>query len=393
MTAMLRPFSAATLERVVVSATKVPPKKEELLGKWGKHLSGRMLECDWTRSEGWSSLKLGHAKLELSPAASCLHYALQCFEGLKAYRGDDGKIRLFRPELNAQRLNRSLKRLEMPEIPEIEFIEAMRKFVAAEEAWVPSGEGYAAYLRPTAIATDAALGVGAANHVKFFTILSPVGPYFVDGYKPVPIYAESAIIRAWPGGVGQFKIGSNYGPSIMPQTVAKAKHGAQQVLYCTPDPETGRKRLTEVGSMNIFIVWKRGDKIELATPPLEHADILPGVTRRSILDLAANYDDNLTVSEHTDIYLDDVLQASNDGDLLEVFGAGTAAIVAPINAIVLHQSDVPPNQHSSPTTYDDLLQIPVPTGDSGLGPLAERLLKDLTAIHYGRTASDWCVEV
>mmetsp|Transcript_20111 Transcript_20111/g.64774 ORF Transcript_20111/g.64774 Transcript_20111/m.64774 type:complete len:184 (+) Transcript_20111:703-1254(+) len=178
----------------------------------------------------------------------------------------------------------------------------------------------------------------------------------------------------------------------MPQTEAKNKIGASQVLYCTPDPVTKRKRLTEVGSMNIFLVWANPTtgKPELVTPPLAHQDILPGVTRQSILDLARSYGGDLcTVSDTTDIFLDDVQKAADESRLLEVFGSGTAAVIAPIKSIFLAADD-------DEKKNTNIQELAVPVDDAtGLGPIASKLLNDLTAAHYGRSplSADWCVDV
>ena len=377
---MSRPFDATRMvfERAGVQPLKAA--KEALLGQWGKHLSGRMLSCEWNSEEGWSSPVIRDSRpLALSPAASCLHYALQCFEGMKAYKGDDGKIRLFRPELNAKRFNTSLKRLAMPELPEDEFVEALKLFVRDQEDWIPEGEGYAGYLRPTAIATDAALGVGPPQNVTFFALLSPVGPYFHAGFKPVSVYADSVNVRAWPSGHGAYKIGANYAPSIRPQKAA-AKLGASQVLYCTAEGQ--RQRLTEVGSMNIFVLWTDAQtgRLTLSTPLLHRGDILPGVTRRSVLELAMKTDhkDRLVVDDQTDIYIDQLQLAAKEGRLLELFGAGTAALICPIKSILLQNDE----------------QIQAPNADH-VGPLVTRLLTDLGDIHYGRSplSKDWCQEV
>lgn len=280
-------LDAAKLEITRCATNATPPANDALVGQWGRIFSPHMLTVDWTVENGWATPVIEpHTDLRLSPAAMALHYALQCFEGMKAYRGEDDQIRLFRPELNATRMTSSLERLAMPTFDQAQFVELLKRFVAVESAWVPRGEGHSMYLRPTCIATDPFLGVGVPRRAKLFVVASPVGPYFPDGFKPITVVADAANVRAWPGGAGDTKVGGNYAPTIKPaQDASKATAGkAQQVLYLFGDDH----RVTEVGAMNVFVVWKtREGSVELVTAPLDYGDILPGVTRRSVLDLAA----------------------------------------------------------------------------------------------------------
>jgi branched-chain amino acid aminotransferase len=163
-----------------------PPANDALVGQWGRVFSPHMLRVDWTATDGWSTPRIQpHAPLQLSPAAMTLHYALQCFEGMKAYRGDDDAIRLFRPDLNAKRMTSSLQRLAMPTFDETAFVELLKRFVEVEQDWVPRGEGHSMYLRPTCVATDPFLGVGVPQEATLYVIASPVGPYFpVRGRRP-----------------------------------------------------------------------------------------------------------------------------------------------------------------------------------------------------------------
>ncbi|KAJ8598947.1 hypothetical protein CTAYLR_009644 [Chrysophaeum taylorii] len=354
------------LSKLVVKegARRKVPRNDELKGAFGKVFSDHMLVAEWDGEWGAPRIE-PFGDLKISPAASSLHYALQCFEGMKAYRGDDDVIRLFRPDLNAARLNESLDRLAMPRVENL--VEAVGTLVSHDRRFVPSGDGFAAYLRPTVIATDPHLGVGPPNRCLFFALLSPVGPYFPAGFNPIVVYADTQYVRAWPGGCGGNKVGANYGPTILPQQLAARRHGASQVLYC-PDG-----RITEVGSMNFFAVV--GD--DLITPPLDMGDILPGVTRRSILDLAPDL--GLNPVERP-FHLEDLHEAARTGRLREVFGAGTAAIVAPIKAIVTDQGG------TISTTA---------TSVEGLGPVAGALFSRLTDIHYGRDPSHahWTVPI
>ena len=354
-------------------APKAPPDNAALKGMFGKIFSDHMFVCDHVAGEGWGAPAIvPHAPLALSPAAMTLHYALQCFEGMKAYRGGDGVVRLFRPDLNAARMTSSLERLRMPTFEAVAFVECLKALLREDAGWVPEGDGHSAYLRPTAIATDPFLGVGEPSETKLFCILSPVGPYYANGFDPIAVYADSANVRAWPGGAGNTKIGGNYAPSIKPaRDAADATGGAaQQVLYLFGDDH----RVTEVGAMNVFVLWETpyGTR-ELVTAPLDYGDILPGVTRRSVIELA-RAEGAVEVAERP-FTMREVKRAADEGRLLEVFGAGTAAVICPINRI-FYEGDA----------------IDVPTG-ADIGPVAQSFWQKLSDIHYGRVDSPWAVPV
>lgn len=370
-------FDASALTVSTNASPTAPPANEALVGKFGKIFSDHMLVVDWDAESGWGKpAVVPYGNLDLSPAAMTLHYALQCFEGMKAYRGADGTIRLFRPDLNAARMNSSLTRLQMPTFDAADFVECLKALVRADANWVPEGDGHAAYLRPTAIATDPFLGVGVPQRAKLFCILSPVGPYYAGGFDPIAVLADADNVRAWPGGSGNTKIGGNYAPTIKPARDAAAATGgkAQQVLYLFGEDH----RVTEVGAMNVFVLWKTKEgKTELVTAPLAYGDILPGVTRRSVLDLATADPAGLgiDVASERPFTMPEVRDAAAEGRLLEVFGAGTAAVICPINEI-----------------YYEGATVSVPTG-ADIGPVASSLWTKLSDIHYGRAASDWAVPV
>lgn len=208
---------------------------------------------------------------------------------MKAYKDRNGKIRLFRPDRNMQRMNYSMTRLSMPSIDTSNgFLECIKELIRIDEDWIPDKEGYSLYIRPTAIGTSPFLGVHASEQIKLYCILSPVGPYYKSGFKPVKLYADVKNVRAWPGGVGNAKVGGNYAPTIYPSQLAAKKHGCSQVLWLYGEDH----HVTEVGAMNIFFAVKKASDpnvIELVTPPLTQGDILPGVTRASILDLARGW--------------------------------------------------------------------------------------------------------
>ncbi len=289
---------------------------------FGKIFSDHMVTIDWSEGQGWHSATLGPRQpIPLDPAASVLHYAQEIFEGLKAYRLADGSMALFRPEANARRFNASAQRLAMPELPEDLFIEAIRQLVAVDANWFPEVEGGSLYLRPFMIATEAFLGVRPAKEYKFIVIASPAGNYFKSGAPAVSIWV-SDYTRAAPGGTGAAKCGGNYAASLVPTAEAFAK-GHDQVLFLDA---AEHKWVEELGGMNLFFVMADG---RIVTPPLT-GTILPGVTRNSLLQLAA--EEGLKVSEEP-YSLDQWRADAASGALLETFACGTAAVVTPVGKV------------------------------------------------------------
>jgi len=330
-----------------------------------------MLEIDWEKSKGWTAPRIvPYHNLSISPAASSLHYALQCFEGMKAYLDDSNRIRLFRPERNMARLNDSMQRLDFPGFDGEQLINCLKKLCIIDKDWIPKGFGYSLYIRPTAISTYGALGVAAAPQVKLYVITSPVGPYYPSGFKPVKLLADPKYVRAWPGGTGGSKVGSNYGPTIRPQREAAAKGFAQILWLFGPNYE-----VTEVGTMNQFFFWRTPTgKKELITTPLD-GTILPGVTRDSVLSLARGWKEFDVVERPYTI--SEVIKAAEEGRLLEAFGAGTAAIVSPVEGFSFR---------------DKYYQCPIDP-KLGCGPLAKRLVDTLMNIQYGKVPHNWSVVV
>ncbi len=289
---------------------------------FGTHFSDHMVSIDWSEGQGWHSATVGPRQpIPLDPAAAVLHYAQEIFEGLKAYRQQDGGIALFRPEANAARFNRSAERLAMPALPEAVFIESIRQLVAADRDWFPSVEGGSLYLRPFMIATEAFLGVRPAKQYKFLVIASPAGNYFKSGAPAVSIWV-SEYTRAAPGGTGAAKCGGNYAASLVPQAEALAR-GHDQVVFLDA---AERKWIEELGGMNLYFVFDDGS---LITPPLT-GTILPGITRDSIMQLAR--EEGLTVREER-YSLDQWRNDSASGRLVEAFACGTAAVVTPVGKV------------------------------------------------------------
>ncbi|KAL6352832.1 hypothetical protein LRP88_13305 [Fusarium phalaenopsidis] len=281
--------------------------------------------------DGWLDPKITpYQNLSLDPATCVFHYAFECFEGMKAYKDKNGKVRLFRPDKNMARLNKSAARIALPTFEPKSFIELISKFAQLDSRFIPDKRGYSLYLRPTMIGTQKTLGVGAPGSALLYVIASPVGPYYPTGFKAVSLEATDYAVRAWPGGVGDKKLGANYAPCILPQLQA-ASRGFQQNLWLFGEEEY----VTEVGTMNMFVALKNketGQK-ELVTAPLD-GTILEGVTRDSVLALARErlVPEGWKVSERK-YTMKELADASKEGRLLEAFGAGTAAIVSPVRSI------------------------------------------------------------
>ncbi|MBO8138375.1 MAG: branched-chain amino acid aminotransferase [Desulfotomaculum sp.] len=293
---------------------------------FGRIFTDRMFTMKYNAEKGWHDPKIEKYKsFSLDPAACVLHYSQEIFEGLKAYVSEDGRVLMFRPEQNVRRMNRSARRLCMPEIPEEDFLQAMKELVMVEKRWIPRAPGTSLYVRPTMLGTEAFLGVHPSAEYLFYIILSPVGPYFKAGFNPVSIYVEDTLVRAVVGGVGDIKTGGNYAASLKAGEKAQQK-GFSQVLWLDAKEH---KYVEEVGAMNIFFVY--GSK--LVTPPLS-GSILPGITRASILELGP--DMGLEVEERP-ITIDEVIEDINSGRITEVFGSGTAAVVSPVG--LLHYKD------------------------------------------------------
>eukprot|EP00546_Thalassionema_frauenfeldii_P014573 CAMPEP_0178928170 /NCGR_PEP_ID=MMETSP0786-20121207/19707_1 /TAXON_ID=186022 /ORGANISM="Thalassionema frauenfeldii, Strain CCMP 1798" /LENGTH=308 /DNA_ID=CAMNT_0020603909 /DNA_START=117 /DNA_END=1043 /DNA_ORIENTATION=+ len=264
------------------------------------------------------------------------------------------KIRLFRPNMNMKRLQKSMERLQMPghDFDANELTSLLKELLKVDKRWVPDGDGYSLYIRPTVIATHPYLGLAAPTQLLLYIITSPVGPYYPTGFKPIALWASNKFLRAWPGGTGGNKVGGNYAPTMKPQAYAVEK-GYSQVLWLFND------EVTEVGSMNVFFVMKdeKNGVETLVTPPLDRGDILPGVTRDSILQLARTRT-SLRVEERFPT-ISELIDASKEGRLVEAFGAGTAAVVTPIEKIHFEGKDININATGKWTQkfWDDLTRI------------------------------------
>ncbi|GAA3870713.1 branched-chain amino acid aminotransferase [Leifsonia kafniensis] len=322
---------------------------------FGKHFTDHMVTIDWSLGEGWHDARVTpYGPLQLDPASAVLHYAQEIFEGLKAYRHADGSIWTFRPEKNAERLQRSARRLALPELSVADFIESVKQLVAVDGNWVPSGSESSLYLRPFMIANENFLGVRAAQTVAYYVIASPAGAYFANGVSPVKIWLSTEYSRAGRGGTGAAKCGGNYAASLLPQMEA-AENGCAQVLFL--DGETGT-HIDELGGMNIFFVHGTD---RLVTPRLT-GTILEGVTRASIIQLAQ--DRGMTVDER-DVSIDEWRDGVASGAITEVFACGTAAVVTPISQL-------------------KAAEFTIGDADAPAGEITMALREELTDIQHGR---------
>ncbi|XP_038237549.1 branched-chain-amino-acid aminotransferase, mitochondrial [Dermochelys coriacea] len=361
-------FKASDLQVELTNDPKPKPEVGQL--QFGKHFTDHMLTVEWDRERGWGRPHIKpFQNLSLHPASSALHYAVELFEGMKAFRGQDQRVRLFRPLMNMERMYRSAARASLPPFDQLQLLDCIRRLVTLDQDWVPHSDSASLYIRPTFIGTEPSLGVSCPGHALLFVILSPVGAYFATSpMGAVGLLAEPRYVRAWLGGVGDYKMGGNYAPTILVQDEA-VRAGCQQALWLYGDDH----QITEVGTMNIFLFWTdpQGD-LELVTPPL-NGIILPGVTRQSLLDLGRKWGE-FKVSERS-ITMADLIRGLQEKRVREMFGSGTACVVSPVSHI-LYQGK----------TY------PIPTMENG-PELAKRFRKELTDIQYGRVPSDWVLPV
>ncbi len=308
---------------ITVTKTTEPKAKPDASGLgFGKIFTDHMFVMDYSKEKGWHDAKIiPYGPFSVEPSCATLHYGQAIFEGLKAYKGENGEIFLYRPEKNMARINQSNDRLCIPQIDEEFAVEAIKELVLIDQDWIPEGEGTSLYIRPFIFATDSALGVHPSNTYKFVVILSPVGSYYKDGLAPVKIWVEDDYVRAVRGGMGYAKTAGNYAASLKAQAVSEEK-GYSQVLWLDG---VDRKYIEEVGAMNIF--FKIGD--EIVTPEL-NGSILPGITRDSVLQVLKAY--GYKAGERR-ISIDEIVDAYKNGKLEEVFGTGTAAVISPVGEL------------------------------------------------------------
>ncbi|KAJ7139876.1 branched-chain amino acid aminotransferase II [Mycena epipterygia] len=356
-----------------------PPPSQTLV--FGHTFTDHMLTIPWDAVSGWGTPQIKpYGPLQIEPSSTVLHYAQTLFEGMKAYRDEDGKVTLFRPDMNMKRMNNSARRIALPTFNGDALLDLIKQLIRIDKHWIPKEPGHSLYVRPVLMGTQKAIGVGPPNEALLMVILSPVGPYYASGFKPVALYGTTEFVRAAPGGTGAYKLGVNYAPGVMPQKSAAALGYSQNLWLHGED-----HYLTEVGTMNMFVVFTREDgSTELVTPPLDGM-ILPGVTRDSVLTLARehisstkrlpNLTDKLVVSERS-VTMKEVKAAAAAGRLVEMFGAGTAAVISPVDRIGYMGQDV----H-------------IPTGEDGMGPVSRPIWTELVGRQWGKIPSEWSFPV
>jgi branched-chain amino acid aminotransferase len=338
------PVSDADREAIIANPT------------FGTHFTDHQVVVVWEKDKGWHSAEvIPYGPMLMDPSSAVLHYGQEIFEGIKAYRHDDGSIWTFRPKMNAARLQRSAHRMALPELPEEIFIESLKQLIAVDGAWVPKPENEKTlYFRPFEIAAENFLGVRAAHRVEYRVIASPVGPYFTGGVKPVSIWIALDSARAGKHGTGEAKTGGNYAASLLAQNEGY-EQGCSQVMFLDAESAT---YIEELGGMNLFFVHKDG---KVSTPSLD-GTILRGITRDSIITLLK--DRGHEVSERH-ISLDEVRQGFSSGEITEIFACGTAAVITPVGMLKSKLEEIG-------------------SADAEPGKLTVALREELTSIQYGR---------
>ncbi len=322
---------------------------------FGKYFTDHMFLMNYSVDKGWHDARIvPYGPISLDPSAMVFHYAQELFEGMKAYNDPNGKIRLFRPDKNIERMNRTCRRLCVPEIDPADALEAITAIVKCDKDWIPTLPGTSLYIRPFIIATDEHLGVHPSKNYLFCIILSPVGSYYANGIDPVKIVIEREYVRAVKGGTGAAKVGGNYASSLIGQQKAE-EMGYAQVLWLDG---VHRKYIDEVGAMNVFFVIDG----KVVTPTLENGNILPGVTRMSCIEMLKSW--GMEVEERL-ISVDELEEANANGKLDEAFGTGTAAVISPIGE------------------FNDDGKI-ITVNDGKIGPISQKLYDSLTGIQWGK---------
>ncbi len=331
-----------------------PPIEDENNLVFGKSFTDRMFVMEYNTGKGWHSARIQpYAPFTMDPAAMVLHYSQEIFEGLKAFRREDGSVALFRPADNVSRFNRSARRMCMPEVDEQFFLDAMLELIRLEERWVPRSEGTSLYIRPTMIATEPMLGVRPADQYLCYIILCPVAAYYKGGIAPLTIWISDFYVRAAEGGTGEAKTGGNYAASLYAAKEA-TENGYDQVLWLDAKE---KKYVEEVGSMNMLFLYDG----KIVTSPLK-GTVLDGITRRSALKLLSEMGYEL---EERALRVDEVMGGAENGRLKEAFGTGTAVVISPVGSFCYQGSCV---------------QL----GDGQPGELTMKLYNTLTGIQYGK---------
>ncbi len=339
-------------------------RRAEILANpgFGKYFTDHMLRIDWTCEAGWHDARVTpYGQISFDPGVNVLHYGQAIFEGIKAYRHEDGTIKTFRPEQNAQRMQRSAHRLAMPELPEELFIESLRQITEIDQKWVPAAGGEESlYLRPFMFSTEITLGVKPANSYTFMVIASPAGAYFPGGVKPVSVWLCEDYVRAVPGGTGDAKFAGNYAASLLAQAQA-AEKGCDQVVWLDAFEH---KYVEEMGGMNLMFVYG-GDTPKIVTPELS-GSLLPGVTRSSLLQVAQDLGYEVEERRFTTQEWEEGVAS---GAITESFACGTAAVITPVGLVKSQHGEFVINNNEP-------------------GPITMQLREHLTGIQRGSVADD-----
>eukprot|EP01023_Acetabularia_acetabulum_P067883 TRINITY_DN9487_c0_g1_i1.p1 TRINITY_DN9487_c0_g1~~TRINITY_DN9487_c0_g1_i1.p1 ORF type:complete len:387 (+),score=75.61 TRINITY_DN9487_c0_g1_i1:229-1389(+) len=358
------------------------PKKKPSIEEtsFSKFFTDHMLIIEHSEElGGWLSPKIQpYAPITILPCSHVLHYATAAFEGMKAYYcNKDGSVRLFRPEMNMARFKSSLDRLCLPSFSTEQLLECIKKLVDLDREWVPQAEGYSVYLRPFAYDDSPTLGLSPPSLSKIVVIMSPSAPYFSEGIKPVKVFLDEKNVRAWPGGVGSYKLASNYAPTILPQTESAKSGRGSMCLFCLPRGDSAEDAiLSEFAGANVMVLFTRQDgaRPELATPPLD-GTILPGITRSSVIELCKQWDEVDVVERN--ITVGELKTASENGNFCEMFLCGTAVTVVPVLEVCRENGEV----------------LKPVRGDNPEGTLAQRILQTIVRIQYGEIEHPWSVVV
>ena len=347
---------------------KPRPEDESKLG-FAKYFTDHMFVMDWDEGQGWHDGRIvPHAPIEIEPASCVLHYAQMMFEGMKAYKTADGHVQLFRPDMNIARMVRTNERMCIPELPGDLFLAAVKAVIWEDRDWIPSSPGTALYIRPFIFGDEVSFSVLPSKHYRFIIILSPTGSYYAHndgGLSPTRIYVQDEYIRAARGGTGFAKVGGNYGGG-MRASLDAMKYDCKDVLWLDA---AEHKYVEEIGPSNAF--FRIND--EVITAPLDSGTILPGITRNSVIQLLKKW--GVKVSERK-LSIDEIIAASKNGTLQEIFASGTAAVISPIGCLNYKGTDYK-------------------VADEKVGPVAQKLYDNLYGMQTGKVPDDmgWTVRL
>ncbi|CAK5039362.1 unnamed protein product [Meloidogyne enterolobii] len=375
-------FNCNDLIITLCAPNEIKPKPTDMNKvRFGEYFTDHMAEVDWTESEGWGKPKICPLhNLSLHPASKVFHFAPEIFEGMKAFRGEDGSVRLFRPEKNIARMRRGAVRASLPDFDPKELLSLIISLIRIEIDWVPNQPSSALYIRPTFIGTDASFDLTSPKSAKLYIITCPVGAYFKSGFQPAIVMADSKYTRAFPGGVGNYKMGSNYAPTIYVSKIAE-NMGCHQVLWLSGEDE----KITEVGVMNCFLLIKdKNGELELITPPTEDGLVLEGIVRESCLEIAKEWNEfNISIRYPT---MNEIKKAINEERVLQFFGTGTACGVMPISKIIYKNNISGEFETLIIPSYD---KLPEEIN------IMKKLYETIGAIQYGKSKykEEWTLKI